>query len=71
MKCLYLSVILNFYSFPVHLIYEDIKSLARSREVGVRQSGGDFVFFFDDDVLIPNDYIKIALNFLEEKRYFS
>lgn len=33
-------------------------SLSEARNIGVRHSSGDILFFFDDDVILDRDYIK-------------
>lgn len=43
-------------------------SLTRARNIGVERSSGEFVFFFDDDVILDKDYIKEVMKiFLNDK----
>jgi len=37
-------------------------SLTEARNIGVRHSTGDIIFFFDDDVILDSDYIKQVMN---------
>lgn len=47
---------------PIKLKYIRTEpGLTRQRNLGVKNSKGDIVFFFDDDVILDKDYLKKAL----------
>jgi cellulose synthase/poly-beta-1,6-N-acetylglucosamine synthase-like glycosyltransferase len=43
-------------------------SLTEARNIGVRRSTGDIVFFFDDDVILDRDYIKQVMSVFTNDR---
>jgi GT2 family glycosyltransferase len=43
-------------------------SLSEARNIGVRLSSGDILFFFDDDVVLDTDYIKQVMNVFTDDR---
>jgi len=51
----------------VKLVYVKA-SLSEARNIGVRRSSGDILFFFDDDVVLDTDYIKQVMNVFTNDR---
>ena len=48
------------------VFYELSASLSFSRERGRKVATGDVIIFFDDDIIIPETYIEIALRYLND-----
>jgi GT2 family glycosyltransferase len=48
-------------AFPVRLLREPRKGLARARNCGIRQAQGDLMAFTDDDCRLSEDYVKDLL----------
>lgn len=44
------------------------KSGAISRNIGIKNAMGDIIFFFDDDVILENNYIEKILEIYAEKQ---
>jgi glycosyltransferase involved in cell wall biosynthesis len=57
------SIIANRVNKKIKLRYfkKSIPGLPASRNLGVRNSLGDVIFFFDDDIVLHKDYIKNIL----------
>lgn len=49
----------------LRILFESEKSLPVARNTGVRESKGDVLFFFDDDMSVGVRYLEIALLYLE------
>ena len=45
-------------------VYTHRKSLSAARDTGRRIASGDFLFFFDDDILLPMNYLQEAVHYL-------
>jgi GT2 family glycosyltransferase len=40
--------------------------LTRQRNIGIKASNGKYIYFFDDDVVIANDFIEVIINTFNE-----
>lgn len=49
----------------VRVLYELEKSLPVARNTGIRESTGDILFFFDDDMSVGEQYLEVAITYLE------
>lgn len=59
----------NFYEFnSIETIFLSAKKgAALQRNVGISKTTGDLIFFLDDDMQVPSNYIKIMAEFLVKK----
>lgn len=66
------DIVKNF-SFPVKIVRQAHKGfrLARCRNNSVRASNGDFLIFFDQDVIHTKDYLKTFINHKKSKRFLT
>jgi len=52
----------------VKVVKQTSRGLVKARKLGLEKSHGDIIFFFDDDVILENDYIEnIMKNFDDDK----
>lgn len=60
----------NFRTFYSKIKYiHFVACLAAARNIGVKHSSGDIVFFFDDDVILDKNYIKEVVSvFMNDKK---
>ena len=53
----------------IEIVYQDVASLSLARTTGVNVAKHEIIAFFDDDVIIKNDYLKTALCFLANNHH--
>ena len=56
-----------YESLPIKYIHTE-SGLTKQRNVGIENSHGDVVFFFDDDVVLDKKYIEKVVDLYQEKR---
>jgi len=54
--------------WPVRLVREERAGVSRSKNLGIRESAGDFIAFTDDDVLITSDWLPAILRTFQRDR---
>ena len=57
----------SFTNLPIRYIHTK-PGLARQRNVGIENTSGDILFFFDDDVVLEKEYIEKAVGVYNDKR---
>lgn len=56
----------NFWGTKLIYLTSDRASLPYQRNLGVKKSSGDLIYFFDDDISAQPDYIKKLTNYFQE-----
>lgn len=58
------NLLATFNDLPLNYIRKkkSERGLTRSRNIGIQHATGDIVFFFDDDVVLPPDYLEKILS---------
>ncbi|MDU1978898.1 MAG: glycosyltransferase [Clostridium sp.] len=58
----------NITTNVIYIYNPNITGLTQARNIGVKNSAGDFVFFFDDDLELLNDFIENMLSKMEKHK---
>lgn len=62
-----LEGVINPYrnTFPIKIVFQEEKSTSVARSTGVKESTGDVLFFFDDDMILDSNYIAVAKEYMQ------
>ena len=56
-------VVDNHAHLNVQIHRQGPRSAARARNLGVKESSGEFIFFIDDDTVLDESYVEVALDY--------
>lgn len=61
----------NYPLENIYIHYEKGMSLSDARSLGLKLSHSKYVAFLDDDIIIDNNYINTAINFLDNNKEYN
>ena len=59
------------YKFQLFYFHSEYKSLTRAKNLGVKKSSGDYIFCFDDDIILEKNYIFFMTETLESNKKYD
>ena len=58
----------KFVNLNIKILFQDIKSSSIARNMWVKESSWNILFFLDDDIIIDNEYINKSIKYFNENK---